>query len=141
MIKKEKSCGAIIYKIEDNNIKILLLKHNVGHWSFPKGHVENNETEEETALREIKEETNLDVLIDTNFRRVSTYYPKENVIKDVVFFIGKQIDKNIKAVPQESEISELGWYLKEDALNIITYDNDKELLKEALDYLEKSGIK
>ena len=65
---KEKSCGAIVYKIENNELKFLLVHQNNGHYSFPKGHVEENETEIETAIREIKEETNLDVKIDTNFR-------------------------------------------------------------------------
>ena len=53
----EKSCGAIIYRKFHGNTELLLIKHaNGGHWSFPKGHVENNETEEETAKREIFEE-------------------------------------------------------------------------------------
>ena len=54
-MKKEKSCGAIVYR-EKDGVEILLIKHkNGGHWAFPKGHVENKETEEETALREIWE--------------------------------------------------------------------------------------
>ena len=58
----EKSCGAIVYRRFHGNIEILLIKHiNSGHWSFPKGHVEGDETELETARREIKEETGLDV--------------------------------------------------------------------------------
>lgn len=65
----EKSCGAIVYQIH-RNIEILLIKHvNSGHWSFPKGHVEGTETEVETAKREIKEETAIDVLIDPTFRK------------------------------------------------------------------------
>jgi len=48
----EKSCGCIII----NNGKVLLVKQTKGHWGFPKGHVEANETEEETAIREVKEE-------------------------------------------------------------------------------------
>ena len=48
----EKSCGAIVYRKSHGNTEILLIKHiNSGHWSFPKGHVEGNETEVETAIR------------------------------------------------------------------------------------------
>ena len=54
---EEKSCGAIVY---NNEGKVLIVQHNAGHWDFPKGHVENNETEVETAVREVKEETNID---------------------------------------------------------------------------------
>ena len=69
-MKYEKSCGAIVYRRYHGNIQILLIKHiNSGHWSFPKGHVEFGETEPETAIREIMEETNIDVIIDTTFKR------------------------------------------------------------------------
>ena len=66
----EKSCGAIIiHKTNKDNYKVLLVKnHNGRYWSFPKGHVEKGETEEETAIREIKEETGLDVEIVDSFR-------------------------------------------------------------------------
>ena len=56
-MQHEKSCGAIVYRKSHGNTEILLIKHiNSGHWSFPKGHMENGETEIETAIREIKEE-------------------------------------------------------------------------------------
>ena len=57
-MKKEKSCGAVVYRETGEQIEILLIRHkNGGHWAFPKGHVEKKETEEDTALREIREET------------------------------------------------------------------------------------
>lgn len=133
-MKKEKSCGAIIYKYENNELYILLLKHNQGHWAFAKGHIEENETEEETAIREIKEETNLEVKIDTNFRYITTYSPKENTIKDVVYFIATPKSTNIKE--QIEEISQIKWFKKEDSLNQVTYNDDKEVLKNAIKYIE-----
>ena len=53
--EREKSCGCIII----NKNKVLLIKQTKGHWGFPKGHVEKDETEIETAIREVKEETNI----------------------------------------------------------------------------------
>lgn len=86
----EKSCGAIVYRKSHGNIEILLIKHvNSGHWSFPKGHMEGSETEVETALREIKEETNLDVIIDPTFRETVSYSPKKDTQKVVVYFLAK----------------------------------------------------
>lgn len=122
-MKREKSCGCIII---DNN-SVLVVKHNAGHWDFPKGHVENNETEEQTALREVKEETNIDVEIIPGYRYVIEYSPKEDVLKQVVFFIAKKISSEIKA--QESEISEIKWLKLDDALEQITHNDSKELLK------------
>ena len=130
---KEKSCGAVVYR-KNNNLEFLLLKHNRGHYSFPKGHVENNETEEETAIREIKEETNIEVKLDTNFRYTVTYSPKPNVTKDVIYFVAEKNKGTEK--PQETEIQSLTWKTKEEALNLITYDNDREVLINAIKYLE-----
>ena len=65
-MRKEKSCGCII--IDDNN-KVLLVYGNGSYfWGFPKGHVEDGESEVETAKREVKEEVGLDVVIDENKR-------------------------------------------------------------------------
>ena len=86
----EKSCGAIVYRKSHGNIQILLIKHvNSGHWSFPKGHTEGEETEAETALREIKEETGIDVILDTTFRETVSYSPKKDTQKIVVYFLAK----------------------------------------------------
>ena len=57
-MKYEKSCGCIVF---NEKKQILLVHQNAGHWGMPKGHVENDETEIQTAKREVKEETNLDV--------------------------------------------------------------------------------
>ena len=134
-MRKEKSCGAIIYKYVDNELFILFLKHNLGHWAFAKGHVEDGETEQETAIREIKKETNLDVTINSDFRYVITYSPYEGAIKDVVYFLATVNSDNIKA--QQSEISEIKWFKYEDAISMITYDSDKKVLMEAIKYLNK----
>ena len=122
-MKKEKSCGAIIINDEG---KILLIKHNKGHWAFPKGHVEENETEVETALREIKEETNLKVDINERIREITTYSPKENVIKDVIYFAATNPQGEVKL--QEEEVSEYAWLDLEESLNTITHDDDKRIL-------------
>lgn len=87
----EKSCGAIVYRKSHGNIEILLIKHvNSGHWSFPKGHVEGTETEVETAKREIKEETAIDVLIDPTFRETVSYFPKRDTQKPLFILLPVQ---------------------------------------------------
>lgn len=126
----EKSCGAIVYRKHHGNIEILLIKHiNSGHWSFPKGHVESGETETETALREVKEETDIDVIIDPTFRETVTYFPRKDTQKVVVYFIGKA--KNFDYVPQEEEIAEIRWVDIGHAVQLLTYENDKNIVNKA----------
>lgn len=122
-MEQEKSCGAIV--INKNN-KILLVHHNAGHWDFPKGHIENGETEEQTAIREVKEETNIDIIINNKYRYTTSYSPKENVMKEVVYFLAQNIDEDKK--PQLEEVSEVKWFTYEEAMNTITYESSKDIL-------------
>ena len=132
-MKKEKSCGAIVFYLKDNKEQILLIKHsNSGHWSFPKGHVEAGETEVETAVREIKEETGVDAVIDTRFRTVVTYSPKKDVIKDVVYFFATTEVYDTKN--QEEEVAEVRWVDISKALGSVSYKNDKEPVRKAIDF-------
>ena len=126
----EKSCGALVFRRFHGNTELLLIKHaNGGHWSFPKGHVESGETEEETALREIKEETGIDVIIDPSFREVISYSPKKDTQKDVIYYIARA--QNYDYTPQEEEISQIKWVEINRAHTILTYDNDKQLVNKA----------
>ena len=126
----EKSCGAIVYRRFHGNIEILLIKHiNSGHWSFPKGHVEGDETELETARREIKEETGLDVILDQTFRETVSYSPKRDTQKVVVYFLA--LARNYDYVPQEEEIAEIRWVDISYAANILSYENDKTIVTKA----------
>lgn len=124
--KKEKSCGCVI--IDDG--KVLLIQQNDGSWGFPKGHMENGETEVETAIREVKEETNIDVIPDGNKRYVIEYPICNDIMKQVVLFVAKRVSNDIKA--QESEINEIKWASFSEAFSTITYDNTRELLREIL---------
>lgn len=126
----EKSCGALVFRRFHGNTELLLIKHaNGGHWSFPKGHVEPGETEVETALREIKEETGIDVIIDPSFREVISYSPKKDTQKDVIYFVARA--QNYDYTPQEEEIAQIKWVEINRAHTILTYDNDKQLVNKA----------
>lgn len=128
-MKYEKSCGAIIFDKD----KILVIQQKEGHWGFPKGHVEEGETEVETAVREIKEETNLDVEINEKFRYVETYSPAEDVEKDVVFFVAKKIGGDIQV--QEEEVNKAQWLTCEEAMEVLTYVSSKNVLKKVMEDL------
>ena len=79
-MRHEKSCGGLIYREHDGETQLLLLKHRCGgHWSFPKGHMEAGETEMETALREIREETGLRGVLREGGREAGEDSPKTHV--------------------------------------------------------------
>ena len=122
---KELSCGIIVF----DNDKVLLIKHKGGHTSFPKGHVEKGETFKATARRETKEETGIDAEIKGNICFINTYVPKEGYIKDVLFFIGEKTGGELK--PQLEEVSFCDFFTKEEALEKLTFDIDKEKIEEA----------
>ena len=106
-MKKEKSCGAVVYRIAAGAQSAFDQTQKRRSLGVSKGHVEHNETESETALREIREETGLEVSLDTGFRETVTYSPKPGVMKDVIYFAAKaEMDR---ARPQPEEVLELRW--------------------------------
>ena len=143
---KEKSAGAIIYRIENNAPHYLLLHYHSGHWEFAKGHIEEGENPEEAAKREIREETGIkDIKIIPGFKEYSKYFFKKSyglegeakknapwVFKLVVFFIAKTDEKDVKI---SSEHIGFAWLPIEEALKKITYKNAKILLSKAHNYL------
>lgn len=135
-MEQEKSCGAVIFRKHHGNTELLLIKHtNGGHWSFPKGHVEPGETEAQTALREVREETGLEVQIDTSFREVVSYSPWKDTIKNVVYFLAWVKSKEIR--PQPEEVSQVKWVEISLAPKWLNYDNDRQLVSRVKAIIKK----
>lgn len=133
-MKKEKSCGRIVI----NNGEVLLVKHNDGHIAFPKGHIEDGETEEQCALRETFEETGLKVKIIKGYRYTQTYFVKQDVLKEVVYFLAEKEEGILQR--QEKEIASLGFYPYKDALFLITYLDTIKLFKEVINDMKKINM-
>lgn len=131
---KEKSCGAIV--IDEN--RVLIIQQIQGDFGFPKGHVEKNETEIETAIREVKEETNIDIEVIEKYRYSINYISSENTIKEVVFFIAKPKSNNVVIDP--NELIQAHFVPIKDAIEIITYDETKKVFLKAINDLERDNI-
>jgi 8-oxo-dGTP pyrophosphatase MutT (NUDIX family) len=116
------------------------MSNRKGYWEFPKGHVDQGETEEEAAIREVREETGLnDVKIVSGFKvKIKYTYSKDGkkYPKEVVFFL-------MKAEPKRVEVSEehtgYVWLKYEDAIKKISYDNARKVLEKAHKFLMKNG--
>lgn len=129
-MNKETSCGAICF----NGNKILMIHSIYGHWGFPKGHIEKNETFKQTAIREVKEECNIDIEIISDQYLTNSYSPKNNVIKDVHYFIAKALNANI--INQQTEVIEAKWIDIEDVMDVLTFDIDKEIFLKTMRMLD-----
>ena len=99
-------------------------------YTFPGGHIEPGESIVQSAIREVKEETNLDVEIDANKRYTMEYVTDKGTLKQVVLFIAKCTGGEIKA--QECEVNDIKWLDFDEAMQTITYDNTRELFKKIL---------
>ncbi len=119
-----------MYRRYHGNVEIMLVKNiKSGCWGFPKGHMEEGETEEQTARREIKEETGLDVLLDTGFRETVTFSPRRGTRKTVVYFVGMATSHDL--IPQQEEIAQLRWLEIGQAVEALSFDNDKMVASKA----------
>ena len=135
-MKKERSAGAVVFR-KDKEPIYLLLHYEEGHWDFPKGHVEEGETDQETVKRETEEETGIkDIEIILNFKEKMQYYYKlkgELMNKTVVFYLAKTATKQIKL-----SFEHIGsiWLPYKDAIGKLTYKNAKEILEKANNFLK-----
>ena len=126
----------------------LLLYYLSYYWDLPKGTVEEGETMEETATREAKEETGLDVNIIDGFKEKIKYFyretraknPKQNgqlVFKQVIFFIAEATSNKVKISDEHSDFI---WLPFEKAITILKYKTAKEILTKAEEFLVELKI-
>ncbi len=127
-MKKEKAAGCII--IKEGKV-LLILQKDGNFWGFPKGHLEEGETEIEAAKRETLEETGLEVEIDASKRYETNYIVRDEIDKTSVFYLAKVKAGRLKK--QEEEVEEIKWFDLKEAIEKITYDNLKEIFKQALE--------
>ena len=135
-MKTEKSCGCIILK--DNQVLLIGAKDDDGKlfWSFPKGHQEIGETDIETAVRETKEETGLDVeIIDTDPIKTGHLIHAGTTYKEILLFIAEPLTDKFK--PQEDEVEQIKWAQITEAGKYFT-DYYSEAWKELLERLNNS---
>ena len=138
---KEKSCGALVFRRDesDGKLYIALIRHVHGRFfSFPKGHVEKGESEKMTAEREVFEETSLKINITSDFRETVSYNPSYKVEKEVVYFLAET--EQVDVIPRPGEIEKVRWVSVDQALDVLTHENDKRVFKEALAEVQKQYI-
>jgi len=129
--RREFSAGGVVIK---DKREVLLIKNPSNVWTFPKGHIEKGETKEQAALREVKEETNIDAEIVTYLGEVSYFYTWAGVkiYKTVYFFLMRY--KSGIPVPSW-EVKDARFFSLERAQKLLKYKGDKEIFGKALQNL------
>ncbi len=125
----EVSSGAIIYTLVNNELRYVLIKDRYGNYGFPKGHQEEGEEIEDTALREVKEETGLDIKLLPGFKKSIFYTLPSGNNKQVVFFLAYCEDP--KPVAQEGEVEKVELLTYRKALETITFNDTKLVFESA----------
>ena len=131
-MNREFSAGGIVF----NKGKVLLVQPSgTEYWMFPKGHIEKGQTTKEAALREVKEEGGVEAEIVAKVGDSKYVYThpqsKEKTFKVVTIFLMKY--KSGDPQDHDWEVAEAGWYDPEEALKKLSFSNDKNLLKKALE--------
>lgn len=117
---------------------VLLVQHLWWHWSFPKGHIEHQETPLQTAKRELFEETGISqihLLSNLCFDNYYSFYSRngELIQKKVGFFVGEVYDDTV--VLQKEELQSFLWVPLIKADIYLTFESDKKILKQAIPYI------
>ncbi|MBH8602937.1 MULTISPECIES: NUDIX hydrolase [unclassified Thermoactinomyces] len=136
---REVSAGGVVYRQRDRRTEILMIEDRFGRWTLPKGKKEPGETDEETALREIEEETGIKGRIESRLQTVTYHYLHElhgQVEKSVVYYLVKALTGT--ETPQLEEINGVVWLPAEEAWQKqreFGYDNNDEVMKLALEQI------
>lgn len=135
---KEKSVGAVVFAVKESKAFFLLLHYKAGHWGFAKGHAEGSETEQQTLLREIEEETGLvDVRLVPGFSENTHYFfqrGRDRVSKEVAFYLveAKEFEVEISHEHQGFE-----WLPFDAAEKRLSFKNTKEILGKATEFIKQ----
>jgi bis(5'-nucleosidyl)-tetraphosphatase len=139
-VLREKSCGAVVF-LKSTAVNYLLLHYEAGHWDFVKGNVEPNESERDTVIRELREETGIvDARFIEGFReKVEYFYRRQGatIHKEVIFFL---IETHTEKVELSYEHVGYTWLDYQRAIEKLTFKNAKDILEKAHEFLKTRGI-
>lgn len=137
---REKSCGAIVFA-KNAEVNYLLLHYEAGHWDFVKGNVEPDESEKDTVIRELKEETGIVTaqFVDGFKEKIEYFYRRQGatIHKEVVFFL---IEARTEKVALSYEHVGYDWLDYHRAMEKLTFKNAKNVLQKAHEFLKTRGI-
>ena len=142
-VVREPTAGGIVFRRNDkNDIEILLIQDAKDRWTIPKGHIEEGETAQETALREIGEEAGIMEAeaicwlgkIHFRYRRVSTL-----VLMTTQIYLFKALG-DTDNIQKEDWMNGIKWFPYHEALDVIEYDDIGKLMLLAMKRIRQAGL-
>lgn len=134
---REYTAGGVVWRRQDARVEILMIQDRLGRWTIPKGHVETGETLEQTAVREVAEETGLtEFNLGEKLDKLHFFYRKEGklIFMTTYVFLMEAIGDTDALVPEDSEgIVDAKWFDSEKALGLIEYRDTERLFRLALE--------
>ncbi|UCH37616.1 MAG: NUDIX domain-containing protein [Candidatus Bathyarchaeota archaeon] len=129
----ERSAGVVLVLRKNDEPQFLLLNYGRRHWGFPKGNIENGETEKEAAKREVSEETGINniAFCFPNFKEVIRYVYRRAgamITKEVIYFLAETLENQVVLSYEHQGYQ---WLPFNQALKRLTFKNDKAVLEQA----------
>ncbi|HNQ98774.1 MAG TPA: NUDIX domain-containing protein, partial [Trueperaceae bacterium] len=127
--------GGVVF---DPGNRVLLLQHASGHWVFPKGHVEQGETQLQAALREVAEEAGVTATCAKPQRTWTTYYRNPRGVQRLITWFRCEADDTTTNVTEEAFVAG-GFYAPSEAIELLTHRTDRDLLRRVLNEGERGS--
>jgi N utilization substance protein B len=137
----EKKAGAVVYAVKDGHIYFAFVHDVFGYWTLSKGSIEDNENEENGAVREIKEEMGVDIKIKELLGRneyIANHPEQGKIRKQVVFFLGEAEYTDLVLEKDCGGLDDAKWFPMEEVASLKIYDNMIPLLTKAVEILTAS---
>lgn len=135
---QDQAFGIVPIFRQDQELWFLLIQHHEGHWGFPKGHAEDDESAMVAACREFEEETGIRdyQLIDVpSFKEIYSFVKRHKTIeKTVIYFTA--VTKTMQVNCQEKEIQDYAWLPFQAAMERLTFPQSKQILTQVVQFLQ-----
>lgn len=140
MVERQFSAGGVVYR--ENPLQVIVIKPSgKDRWTLPKGWIDEGETSEQAAVREVKEEAGVDTQPLRKIDTIKIFFKDEktskNVLKMVTFYLMKYVGGDVRDHHWETE--EVVWLEPKEALDKLTFKSEKQILEKALRLLDNGG--